>query len=357
MDLGQKAKKTLIEYVPHLDKRLEKFWNEEIKQKFGYNKRQKKLVEEMLEHAKELSLRPSKRLRGSYVNFGFQLSGNKVNEEVWQAATGVELVHAGLLIHDDYMDRDEVRRGGPTTHKFFEQKYKTNPHHGASMAINVGDMAIFLGLDLIGKSGNHKALHQMLQGITQTAYGQAYDVTLEIFSSWTENDVITLHKAKTATYTYKNPLLVGAYLGGIEDKKIFDILNSYSMDGGVAFQLQDDILGVFGTPEKTGKSADSDLLQGKCTLLVLKLLEDGTPDQKSALKKVWGKLQASRSDLDAAKQAIMDSGSYAYSKETAVNYAKNAAKTASKLRGIPNLNSDAIDYIQGIAEYMVQRDV
>ena len=68
---------------------------------------------------------------------------------------------------------------------------------------------------------------------------------------------------------------------------MFELLHDYSMDGGVAFQLQDDILGVFGTPEKTGKSADSDLLQGKCTLLVLKVFEDGTTSQKIAVKKVY----------------------------------------------------------------------
>ena len=134
------------------------------------------------------------------------------------------------------------------------------------------------------------------------------------------------------------------------------ILHDYAMDGGVAFQLQDDILGVFGTPEKTGKSADSDLLQGKCTMLVLKVFNGGTTGQQNAVRKVWGKPEAPRQDLDNAKQAIIDSGSLKYSNDLAREYAAKAAKTASGLRNL-DLNSESIDYIQGIAEYMVNRKV
>ena len=225
------------------------------------------------------------------------------------------------------------------------------------MAVSAADAVLCLGFELIHNCGNSKATQQMLRGITNTAYGQAYDLELEAFSNWTQDDVITLHKAKTAIYTYENPLFIGAYLGEIDNPHVFDILHDYSMDGGVAFQLQDDILGVFGTPEKTGKSADSDLLQGKCTLLVLKLLENGTGSQKQSLHKVWGKMQASKEDLNAAKQALMDSGSYAYSKDLAKQYARKAADSASKLRGISEINTKAIDYIQGVAEYMVMRPV
>jgi len=162
-------------------------------------------------------------------------------------------------------------------------------------------------------------------------------------------------KAKTAIYTYENPLMIGGLMAGLS-KEAVQILHDYAMDGGVAFQLQDDILGVFGTPEKTGKSADSDLLQGKCTMLVLKVFNDGTPEQQKIVRKVWGKMKAERKDLDAAKQAIIDSGSLKYSSAVARRYAMKAAKTAFKLKRL-NLNPKAIDYIQGIAEYMVNRDV
>lgn len=358
--LSQKAKKSLIAYVGKIDNMLAEYWDSEIKQNFGFNERQKELVREMLAHAKEHNLRPAKRARGAFVNFAYELSSQKADERVWRAAMGVELVHTALLMHDDFMDRDSVRRGGPTTQKFYEGKAGGDVHYGESMAVNAGDAVLCLGYRLLLDCGfpadkAKEAVDQMLRGIVNTAYGQAYDVTLEVMRNWTEDDVIALHKAKTAIYTYENPLLVGAALAGLS-AEVKRILSEYAMDGGVAFQLQDDILGVFGTEDETGKSADSDLRQGKCTLLVLKALEMGNDEQKKVIESVWGKMAAGRTGLDLAKKAISESGSLEYSRELAREYAGKAAATASKLRDC-GLDSEAIDYIQGIAEYMVERKV
>jgi geranylgeranyl pyrophosphate synthase len=115
-------------------------------------------------------------------------------------------------------------------------------------------------------------------------------------------------------------------------------------------------LGVFGDPEETGKSANSDLLQGKVTLLILYVLQHGSPEQIAAIKKIWGKKTADSHDIDLAKQAIKDSGSLEHSIRLTTNLATKAAQTANKLREL-NLNAEAIDYLQGIAEYMVKREV
>lgn len=350
------AKRTLEAFVPEVDRHLTHFWSEEINRHFGFNKRQQETVIELLEHSKEHNLRPSKRIRASFVNYGYLLSGKTLTHDVWKAACAIELVHTGILMHDDFMDRDDTRRGGPTTHRFYETRLKS-AHLGAAMAVTVGDAIFWYGFDLLNECSNKEVMAQMIRSCVNTAYGQAYDVSLESFVDWSEDDVITLHKAKTAIYTYQNPLFVGALLAGIKNPEVFNLLEKYSLDGGVAFQLQDDILGVFGSPEKTGKSADSDLLQGKCTLMVLHVFQNGTPSQKEVVKKVWGALKASRKDLDKAKEALIDSGSYAYNKQMAKEYSQKAADTAAKLRELPGLNTQAIDYIQGIAEYMVIREV
>ena len=347
MDLGDQAKQTLKSYVPQIDKRIDQYLDSEVAQKFGFNARQKQMVQLILDHSREFILRPTKRVRASFVNYGFLLSGNAVTEEIWQTAVGVELVHAAILIQDDIMDLDERRRGGLTTHKYFQQKYNGGEHFGHSMAINVSDVLLCLGFELIEKSGSSQAMLQMLRSVANTAYGQAYDVSLESLGDWTENDVLTLHKAKTAIYTYENPLFIGANLARLP-KRAFDILHDYSMDGGVAFQLRDDILGVFGDPSDTGKSADSDLLQGKCTLLVLKALD------KSEVRRVWGNKSASQKDIQAAKEAIRKYGSLEYSLKLVKKLARQAAHSAEKLRDL-KLNSFAIDYLQGIALYMAER--
>jgi len=353
-DLAVKAKSSLEVFVPVIDKRLAAYFDKEIELNFGFNKRQKRVVKDLLLHSKEHNLRPAKRLRGSFVYYGYLLGKTNATDSAWTAALAVEIVHTALLIHDDFMDRDAIRRGGPTTHKYYEAK-TNNPHYGSSMAVNIGDAVLCAGFDLLTSVADKKVIRQMLRAIVNTAHGQAYDITLETLGKWHKNDVINLHRAKTAIYTYENPLKIGAIMAGLSEEAL-QTLHNYAMDGGIAFQLQDDILGVFGTPEKTGKSADSDLLQGKCTMLVLKVFNDGTTGQQNAVRKVWGKLKASRNDLDDAKQAVIDSGSLKYSNDLAREYAANAAKTASELRKL-HLNSEAIDYIQGIAEYMVNREV
>jgi geranylgeranyl diphosphate synthase type I len=351
------AKETLMKFVPLIDEKLKKYWDEEMALNFGYNQKQKELVAKMLTHSQEHNLRPAKRIRAAFVYYGHML-GKPVAENIWKPAMAVELVHTALLMHDDMMDNDEVRRGQPTTHKFFENG---DSHYGESMAINTGDAVLELGQELLVNADFEpklviKATQKLLRGITNTAWGQAYDITVEkIIDQCSEDDVITVHKAKTAIYTYENPLFIGAILAGMEGD-VFDILADYSMDGGVAFQLQDDILGVFGDPEKTGKSANSDLLQEKVTLLILKTLKDGTAEQIENLKKVWGKRTADQIDIDKAKQAIVDSGSLQYSRGISKDYARKAVVTAQKLREL-SLNTEAIDFIQGVAEYMVEREV
>lgn len=359
-EISLKAKASLISYVAEIDKKLAVYWDGEITKNFGFNERQKKLVREMLLHSKEHNLRPAKRLRGSFVNYAYALSGQEIDKRVWQAAMAVEIVHTSLLMHDDFMDRDDVRRGGQTTHKFYQEKASGDLHYGETMAVGVGDAVLCLGFELLASCGFEEkrvseAMKKMLRGIAITGYGQAYDVTLEVEKNWTEEDVISLHKAKTGVYTYENPLLIGAILGGV-GLKARETLSLYASDGGVAFQLQDDILGVFGTEEDTGKSADSDLRQGKCTLLVLKALEMGDGAQKKAVEAVWGKMEAKRGELDLAKKAIEESGALEYNRELAREYARKAAKTAAGLSKL-GLNREAADYIQGIAEYMVERKV
>lgn len=353
---AQLAKQNLEKFIIEIDKKLVTYWEKEIELKFGYNEKQSALVDEILTHSQEHNLRPAKRLRGSFTYYGYLLGHETVDEKIWRAAMAVECVHTALLMHDDFMDRDDVRRGQPTTHKYFEGG---DPHYGNAMAVTVGDVVLCAGFQMLSECGFKsetvlKATQKMLRGIVETAYGQAYDVTLErLRDQWVEDDIISLHKAKTAIYTYENPLFIGGYLAELPEAA-FPILHDYSMDGGVAFQLQDDILGVYGNPEKTGKSANSDLLQGKGTLLVLKAFAEGTPAQVKALERVWGARAAVDSDINDAKQAIIDSGSLEYSTKISREYAAKAAESAQKLNAL-NLNKEAIDYIEGIALYMVDR--
>lgn len=351
------AKDTLMQFVPIIDAKLKQYWETEINLNFGFNQKQRDLVKKMLLHAGEHNLRPAKRIRAVFVYYGYLL-GKTIDKNIWNACMSVELVHTALLMHDDFMDQDDTRRGKPTTQKYFEDG---DAHYGESMAVDIGDGVLELGHELLLKANYDpklvlKANQKLMRGIANTAWGQAYDVTLEkLIDQCSEDDVMTVHKAKTAIYTYENPLYIGAILAGLGDD-VLKVLTDYSMDGGVAFQLQDDILGIFGDPVKTGKSANSDLLQGKVTLLILKTLTDGTPQQIAALKKVWGKRSATDFDIENAKLAIKESDSLDYSIKVSRGLAQKAASAAKDLLKL-NCNSEAVDFIAGVSEYMANREL
>ncbi len=355
--LGKAAKESLKQLAKETDKRLEKYWKEEAAHNFGFNETQKALVKKMLAHASEHNLRSAKRVRASFVYYGYLLSGQMPDERVWQVAEGVELVHTALLMHDDFMDQDKVRRGLPTTQEYFGKEDK---QYGDAMAVNLGDVVLGLGYERVLMAGfegekTQKVMRQLLRGVTNTAFGQAYDVSLPKLGELTEEKVMSLHRAKTALYTYENPLLMGGILGELSEE-VLTTLSEYSRLGGVAFQLQDDILGLYGEEGVTGKSSNSDLLQGKVTLLIVKVMERGTEAQKKAVLAVWGKKRVSEKEIDLAKKAIKDSGSYEYSVKTAREMAEKAAETAASLRKF-DLNPEAIDYLEGIERYMVEREV
>lgn len=359
MSKSENAKRKISVFIEKINPLILSYWQKELSKSFGFNDKQKNLVKKMIEHSQEHSLRSAKRLRGAFTYYGYLLSSKKEDSRIWDAAIGVELVHTALLMHDDFMDQDLVRRGKPTTQRYFATD--SGAHYGDSMAVTVGDAVLCIGFDLLNSCGFEpekvqKATAKMLRGIAETAFGQAYDVSLEkIMGDWKEDDVIAVHKAKTSIYTYENPLFIGAHLAGAPNE-ILPILHSYSMDGGVAFQLQDDILGIFGDTEKTGKSSDSDLLQGKCTLLVMRVLSHGSEKQKQDLLKVWGKRSAQRDDIELAKKSIIESGSLDYSKRISREYAQRAVHAASKLRS-HDLNIESIEFLEGIAEYMIEREL
>lgn len=359
------AKKNLEVYAHIVNQSLSNYFNQERLRVFGVSAKEKKLSAHILAHVAEHALRPAKRLRSAFVYYGYQLFRDDHHEEIIQASLSVELIHTGLLIHDDFMDQDDMRRGSPTTHKYYydihtARKYSGNGmHYGASMAVNIGDYALFLGQDILGRSQfpaerKIEALNRLSRGIVNTAIGQAFDVTIEAKRDATEKDVKDLHFAKTAIYTYENPLHVGAILAGAKQKDL-EILSKYAVPAGIAFQIQDDILGLFGDTKKTGKPAFSDLREGKVTLLVINALENATSKEVSRLRTLWGKADITNDDANEAREIVIRSGSLDYSRKLAIKMAKRA-QIAIPLMKHKGWNADAIDYLDGIAQYMIERE-
>ncbi|AZA13961.1 polyprenyl synthetase family protein [Corynebacterium choanae] len=214
-------------------------------------------------------------------------------EAVLRAVSALELIQACALIHDDIIDASETRRGKQTIHRRIADHHashgwKGDPQRfGESMAILAGDLALVWADDLIAEAclsveGLVRAWPVWARMRTEVIAGQMLDISVEAARDERPTSARKINELKTAAYTIERPLHFGAMLGGA-DQRLVDALREYGTDVGVAFQLRDDLLGVFGDSAVTGKPAGDDLREGKRTLLVAKALEYlDTHDQAGA---------------------------------------------------------------------------
>ncbi len=351
------VKTTLESFAQKINPKLADLWDKEIAKNFGFNQNQQQLVKQLLLHAKDHNSQAGKRLRSALIYYTSKINNPADNPSIWNVCMAVELIHTALLMHDDFMDQDQLRRGAPTTHNILANG---DSHYGESMAVDLGDAILLLGYELLLNSGfpsdlSAEITSTYLRGIVQTAWGQAFDLSISKQSIWTESDVIALHTTKTAIYTYETPILIGAKIASLP-QQIFPTLVDYAHHAGVAFQIQDDILGIFGDSDKTGKSSNSDLLQGKSTLLALKTIEFGNQQQKNDFKKAWGNRNATTIEIELAKKAILDSGSLIYNQKFSKQEAESACQIIAKLQPT-RFSGEGIEFLQNIAIYMRDREL
>lgn len=292
-----------------------------------------------------------KRLRGALVKLGFELSGNKYEPEILKSAVAIEIFQTAILAQDDIVDQSPTRRGKKTIHTALG-----NDHYAISQTMMLGDTGFFLALKLIGESNFapervNKALQSFSETMLKTAVGEMLDIELSQKDvEQVEEDAITIFKLKTSRYTITGPLHLGAILGGA-DQKLLDTMDKFGEDLGIAFQIQDDILGVFGDEEKLGKSVTSDIEEGKNTLLITEAKRKGTEAQKATLAKYYGNGEVSEEGLKAVRDVFEQTGSLEYSRTKALEYIDRAKKI------IPELTDDKnYQQILGeLADFLVNR--
>lgn len=264
----------------------------------------------MVSALRSLIERGGKRLRPALAYLGALCVSPEVDEDlVLEVGVTLELLQAYFLVHDDWMDQDELRRGGPTVHVLLTQEFES-PHLGASSAILAGDYALGIALAQFAQLPLRPArLAPCLARFSDMQIAAIYGQQLDIVAR-TENPELT-YELKTASYTVQGPLLLGAELMGAKPA-LLETLEKFSLPAGIAFQLRDDLIGVYGAPEHTGKPHGSDLLAGKNTPLVQYAFSHGSPEQIEAIQKVFGKKKASASALKRALSALDNSGARAH---------------------------------------------
>ena len=289
-------------------------------------------------------LRGGKRLRGALVLVGYRAGGGAADSEVaLDASIGVELLHAYLLIHDDFMDRDELRRGGPTLHRSLG-----GDHAGGSLALLLGSLCQAWAYQLVLRHGDAAgAAEAMSRTLEEVTLGQMADVRAPAGAALGEKAVLELQRLKTGSYTFDLPLRIGASLAHAP-APVLDALSAYALPLGQAFQIADDLLGTFGAPEVTGKPNASDLREGKRTLLVARALSRASPADAAALREGLGRADA---DVDALRAILRRSGA---EQECRADAERLCAQSLAALERAPLPEAVRKD-LREIATYAVKR--
>jgi geranylgeranyl diphosphate synthase type I len=259
-----------------------------------------------------------KHLRPAFVYWGHRATGAAHDDAVLNPAAAVQLLHTFALLHDDVMDRSPERRGRASAYASLARMHERDALEGDAQwfgiggAILAGDLA-FVWADQLFDEAHLPAevLNRARRVFTtlrvEVMAGQYLDLRLAGLGSATEQDALRVALLKSGRYTVTRPLQMGAAIGGA-GPELDQALGRYGDAVGVAFQLRDDILGLFGDPQSTGKGDLDDLREGKRTVLMLRTLQRADVAQREQLQAVLGNRSLSAQDADRVRQIISDTG-------------------------------------------------
>lgn len=260
---------------------------------------------ELVDAIAALTMRGGKRLRPAVLVAAFC---SVAPEREWSvtlpACAGLEMLQSYLLIHDDWMDGDEQRRGGPAVHAAIAEKHG-DAHLGASLAVLAGDLASAYAQRLVLESFDSAARAQdMLAAFVRMQVEVVMGQSLDLLAI---ADVSRMQQLKTGSYTVAGPLRLGALIGGASDAQM-QALEAFGAPLGEAFQVRDDLLGTFGDPRATGKPSGNDVRAGKRTALVRECERLLQGNERELLARVLGKRDASDAEVASVTELFVKSG-------------------------------------------------
>ena len=270
----------------------------------------------------EFVLRGGKRLRPAFAYWGWRAVAepgdghvDPVDAKVLRLFSALELLHACALVHDDVIDASATRRGLPTVHRLFAEKHRNGNWYGpaeqfgVSAAILLGDLALVWADDIVATAELPADAHRRVQRVwaairTEVLGGQYLDIVAESSGADTVASAMTVNVYKTASYTISRPLQLG--VAAAADRP--DVLAAFHELGtslGVAFQLRDDVLGVFGDPVVTGKPSGDDLRSGKRTVLLAEAVELAEKSDPMAAKLLRTSIGTELSDAQVKELCLV----------------------------------------------------
>ena len=271
--------------------------------------------------ATDFLLEGGKRLRPAFCYWGWRGAGGADTDEAVAAAASLELLQACALIHDDVMDRSDTRRGKPAVHRRFAALHRARGWRGdpeafgQAAAILLGDLCLIWADGMLMTSGLPEPALRAARPVyddmrVELMSGQYLDVLAQVEGDATVERALRVARYKSGKYTVERPLQVGGTLAGA-DGDVLAAYSSYGLPLGEAFQLRDDVLGVFGDPSETGKPAGDDLREGKRTVLVALAVERGNDAQRQVLRRHLGDPHLDVDGVEVLREVIRATGALA----------------------------------------------
>lgn len=310
----------------------------------------------------EFTLRPGKRVRGALAALAYdRLTGQELSSNGQALAVALELMQSYILILDDVTDQSELRRGEPTVHRLYEHAY--DGRITGRMAEQLADYAAIITQHLANivllnvpeqPERIHATLARMHQNIALTGFGQMDDVLQQLDEPVTRDDIIRKYTLKTSYYTFINPLQMGMALAGIADEAEYRQVAEFGVAAGVAFQMHDDYLGIFGGADATGKSNTDDIREGKLTRLVQYALEHGSVKDTQELRSYLGNQHIGDREVQAVRAIFDRTGATMEVRAETQHYADEAMR---HLSAITFWNEAFKALLGGLVQYSVNRQL
>lgn len=316
------------------------------------------------ENMKEYVMRGGKRLRPVLTVTGYKAIREKVEvKDLYRVACSVEILHNGSLLHDDLIDHDETRRGGPTFHALYRDLYSklsgnTEKAHdfGTAMAVLGGDSLLNMGADAIATSELEPKVAVQCLRYYEKAYqlladGVLLETNMTRERNTTPEAYLQMIRLKTAVL-FENSMQMGATIARATQSQI-DGLQEFGMKVGQAFQMQDDVLGSFGDESVTGKAADGDIREGKKTMLVIESYRRGSSEQKKTLDNMLGMKDINDRQVEQVRRVFRDSGALKATQDTMRKLLLAGQKA---LETSPPLTPKYKAFLIGLSSFLVERN-
>ncbi|TFG31604.1 polyprenyl synthetase family protein [Candidatus Thorarchaeota archaeon] len=318
------------------------------------------------DYIKEYMMRGGKRFRPIAVMIAYKaITGDTPPESFYRAACSVEILHNASLLHDDLIDHDETRRGGPTFHAKYRDWYmntvSSNPekaaHFGMTAAILGGDSLMNLGAAAITESNLDPDIAVECHALYQKSFeelveGVLLEMTMINNPKATAEMYLDMIRMKTAVLLEK-ALLMGGVLGRATKSQL-QALSEFGVKVGQAFQIQDDVLGSFGDEDVTGKAADGDIKEGKKTMLLLEAERLCNSSQKERLSQLLGNVQITDHEVEEVRSIFCDSGALESTGELMKKLLIGGQTALDKAN--PPFNTTYKQYMLNLSDFLVKRD-